>query len=116
MYHQQKTSCQENSLSKIIKPNLVWKVKNHNDETTTLRDTVIPTAPKVECPRKVVPNPRVIEYDYWIDERTMAFCLFPKESRNKSPKSVVAQKSQPKPKTRAFVPKPNSEPKNSTTH
>ena len=91
-------------------------MKNPNNEIATSNNTVIFTDSEVVCQRNSCAILQFIEYDYWIDERTMAFCLFPKESRNKPYKSSVVHMSQTKPITYAFVPKPNLEPKNFTTH
>ncbi|XP_023762117.1 uncharacterized protein LOC111910511 [Lactuca sativa] len=76
------TNVKKTNFLKSSKKNLVWKVKSLIDETTILEDTTDSNTPEVKGPKKTVRNPQVIEYDYWIDEKTLAFCLFPKSSKN----------------------------------
>lgn len=94
----------------------VWKVKTPIDEKPILEVTNVTNTPKVKGPKKTIWNPQVIEYDYWIDEKTLTFCLFPKNLKNNTQKHKVVPKSPSKSKACAYVPMSNSEPKNSTTH
>ena len=107
---------EKTNFSKSSKQHLVWKVKSHIDTPTVPKVTVVPTTSEKSGPKKVIPNPQVIEYDYWIDEKTLTFCLFPKNLKNTTQKHKVVPKSPSKSKARVYVPKSNSEPKNSITH
>ena len=76
-------------------------------------DIVNHTASEDVRPIKFISKHHVIEYEYWIDERTMAFCLLPKESRYNH---TVVRGSHSMSKVHTLVQKPDSEPKSSTTH
>lgn len=51
-----------------------------------------------------------------MNEKTLTFCIFLKESQKEPSKIPVIQKSKSKTKANAKVPKSISEPKNSKTH
>ena len=73
-------------------------------------------------PRKTVPLRKEVvkqqsaKYDFLLNEKTMSFCIFPKESQKEHSETLVVQRQKAKPKAHANVAKPNSELKNSTTH
>ena len=104
------------TVSKSSNKNLVWKIKISFNKATVseITKSVHPSDTKVQ--KKSVPNPQIVEYDYWIDEKTLAFCLFPKHSRNLTKKKVAVPKPQLKSKVHAYVPKSNLEPKSSIAH
>ena len=90
-----------------------WIVKKAKNTTEIPVNTVLPaTSQKTIHLWKVVPKQPMVEYDFWINEKTLTFCIFPKDSRKKPSKIPTAQKSQ----TKSKVHKSNSEPKNSKNH
>lgn len=103
--------------SKDLKQKFEWKVKKVENASVTSVNIVIPiTFQKTVGLRKAMSKQPLVEYNFRINEKTMAFCFYPKVSRNKPFEMPVGQKSQSKSKALAKVPKPNSEPKNSKTH
>ena len=88
------TNAKKTNFLKFSKKNLVWKVKSLINETTIPEGTTVSNTPEDKGPKKIVRNPQVIEYDYWIDEKTLAFCLFPKNSIGTTRKHKVVPKSQ----------------------
>lgn len=78
---------------------------------------VIPiTSHKFVPLRNAISKQPLIEYDFWINEKTLTCCIIPKESWKKPSEIVVVQKSQAKSKSHAKVPNSDVEPKNSKTH
>lgn len=109
MYLQKRKILKETSFTKD------FKTKPYLESNNSLTPDT-PTTSEATCPQKVILNNHFIEYDYWIDEKTMTFFLFPKNSNDNYKKHTVIRKSQPKSKAHSPASKPNSEPKNSVTH
>lgn len=51
------------------KQKFVWKEKS----SATQNKIAILVTPKASCPEKDVRKTKVIEYDYWIDKKTLSF-------------------------------------------
>ena len=72
-----------------------WKIKKDENSFETPRNTVLPeTSQETDPPRKAVPKQPIVEYDFWINEKTLTFCIFPKESRKNPSETPTTQKLQ----------------------
>ena len=63
------------------KQNFEWRAKSVQKDFANARNTVIPTTSKRVGPRKVVSKQPIIEYDFWINEKTLVYCFFLEGSR-----------------------------------
>ena len=94
-----------------------WIVKKAKNTTEIPVNTVLPaTSQKTIHLWKVVPKQPMVEYDFWINEKTLTFYIFPKGSQKKPFEIPATQKSQTNSKAHAKVPKSNLKPKKSKTH
>lgn len=109
----------ETSYVKISKGSITeyeWKVKG-NVIPYESRKTVLPkSSRKVVLQNNIISKPQKMEYDFWINERTLSFFILPKESCKEQSEILAFRKSNAKSKAHAKVPPYNSESKNSKTH
>ena len=80
------------TVSESSNKNLVWKIKKSVNKATVSEITKCVHSLDTKGQKKSVSNPQIVEHDYWIDEKTLAFYLFPKHPRNLTKKNSRSYK------------------------